>query len=233
LGKATAGSVTLSGVDVVEAKMHGKSLVLTGYRVALVAKSNPREGLERRTIRSNRVGKDSGKPVDKMKITIQPDAAGSFDDGLKAVFAEGLEELRGSVPASWHCYAQGYFVPAVAEDAYTRVQDCARAAARAGNGTGTVVRRVGGGVLPPRVTYQIEPTFTLAAREIKLSGGTLVSLTVDKDGMPSNVKILRAVGAGLDEKALDAVMHYKFAPATENGVPVAVTLNIEVNYQIF
>jgi TonB family protein len=231
LGKATAGSVTLSGVDVVEAKMHGKSLVLTGYRVALVAKSNPREGLERRTIGSiARVGKEAGKPVDKMKITIEPDAAGSFDDGLKAVFAEGLEELKGSVPESWHCYAQSYFVPVVAEDAYKTVEDCVSGpASRARSG----VRRIGGGVKPPQVAYQVEPRFTPTAREMKVSGNTLVNLTLDKDGIPSNVKIIRAAGAGLDEGALEAVARYKFVPATRDGVGVPVTLNIEVNFQIF
>ena len=60
LGKATAGSMTLSGVDIMDAKMHGKSLVLTGYRVALVANEGFREGLERRTIRSARGGKPWG-----------------------------------------------------------------------------------------------------------------------------------------------------------------------------
>jgi TonB family protein len=231
LGKATAGSVTLSGLDLVDVKMHGKSLVLTGYRVALVAKSNPREGLERRTIRSiARVGKNSGKALDKMTITIEPDAAGSFDAGLKAVFAEGLEELGGSVPESWNCYAQSYFVPAVAEDAYKAVQECVSGTtSRATSGA----RRIGGGVLPPRVTYQVEPKFTPTAREMKLSGASLVNLTVDKDGVPSNVKIIRAAGAGLDEVALEAVAHYKFQPAMQNGVGVPVTLNIEVNFQIF
>jgi TonB family protein len=237
VGKATAGSVTLSGVDVMEAKMHGKSLVLTGYRVALVAKSNPKDGLERRTIRSNaRVGKDSGKLIDKMKITIEPDAAGSFDEGLNAVFVEGLAGLGGSIPASWHCYAQSYFVPAVAEDADRRVEECASGRARKETGpvnrTGPV-SKVAREMLPPKVTYQIEPKFTPTARAMKLSGITLVNLKVDKDGVPSNVKIVRAAGAGLDEAAVEAVAHYKFQPATENGVAVAVNLNIEVNFQIF
>jgi TonB family protein len=237
VGKATAGSVTLSGVDVVEAKMHGKSLVLTGYRVALVAKSNPKEGLERRTIRSNaQVGKDSGKLIDKMKITIEPDAAGSFAEGLNAVFVEGLSGLGGSIPDSWHCYARSYFVPTVAENADKTVEECATG--RAHHETVPVngarpVKRVGGDVLPPKVTYQVEPKFTLAARKMKLTGATLVNLTVDKDGVPSKVKIVRAAGAGLDEAAVEAVARYKFAPATQNGVAVAVTLNIEVNYQIF
>jgi protein TonB len=38
---------------------------------------------------------------------------------------------------------------------------------------------------------------------------------------------------GLDEKALEAVRQYKFKPAMENGKPVLVELNVEVNFQIF
>ena len=36
-----------------------------------------------------------------------------------------------------------------------------------------------------------------------------------------------------DEKALEAVRQYKFKPAMENGKPVLVELNVEVNFQIF
>jgi protein TonB len=41
------------------------------------------------------------------------------------------------------------------------------------------------------------------------------------------------VGMGLDERALEAVREYKFKPAMENGKPVPVQLNIEVNFKIF
>jgi protein TonB len=47
------------------------------------------------------------------------------------------------------------------------------------------------------------------------------------------VRVLRGVGMGLDEKAVEAVKQYKFRPAMENGKPVLVELNVEVNFQIF
>ena len=47
------------------------------------------------------------------------------------------------------------------------------------------------------------------------------------------VHVLRGVGMGLDEKAVAAVQQYRFKPATQNGKPVAVYLNVEVNFQIF
>jgi len=64
-------------------------------------------------------------------------------------------------------------------------------------------------------------------------GVVTVSLIVDQHGLPQNVKVLRGVGMGLDEKAVEAVKTYRFKPATENGKPVAVYLNVEVNFEIF
>ena len=52
-------------------------------------------------------------------------------------------------------------------------------------------------------------------------------------GLPKNVHVMRGVGMGLDEKAIEAVRQYRFKPAMENGKPVAVELNVEVNFQIF
>ena len=47
------------------------------------------------------------------------------------------------------------------------------------------------------------------------------------------MRVLRGVGMGLDEKAMEAVKQYKFKPAMEGGKPVLVELNVEVNFQIF
>jgi protein TonB len=61
----------------------------------------------------------------------------------------------------------------------------------------------------------------------------LVHLIVDAKGVPQNVQVLRGIGMGLDEKAVEAVKQYRFKPATEGGEPVPVELNIEVNFKIF
>jgi protein TonB len=64
-------------------------------------------------------------------------------------------------------------------------------------------------------------------------GVVLVNLIVDQQGRPVNVHVLRGVGMGLDDKAVAAVKQYRFKPAREAGKPVAVELNVEVNFQIF
>ena len=60
-----------------------------------------------------------------------------------------------------------------------------------------------------------------------------MNLWVGTNGLPSHVHVIRGVGMGLDEKAVEAVKQYRFKPAMENGKPVLVELNIEVNFQIF
>ena len=112
----------------------------------------------------------------------------------------------------------------------------------AGNGTGIGagsrgnigggIRRIGGGVMAPVVLFAPEPEFSEEARKAKVSGNVLVYLQVDANGKPMNVHVLRGIGMGLDQKAVEAVSHYKFKPATENGKPVAVEMNVAVTFQI-
>jgi protein TonB len=83
------------------------------------------------------------------------------------------------------------------------------------------------------VLFAPEPEFSEEARKAKVSGNVLVYLQVDAVGRPTHVRVLRGIGLGLDEKALAAVRAYKFKPAMENGHPVAVEMNVEVNFQIF
>ena len=102
-----------------------------------------------------------------------------------------------------------------------------------GGNIGGGVYQVGGSVRPPIAIYTPDPEFSEEARKAKFSGNVVVSLIVDASGNPKNVHVLRGVGMGLDEKAVQAVQQYKFKPALQNGKPVAVYLNVEVNFQIF
>jgi TonB family protein len=95
------------------------------------------------------------------------------------------------------------------------------------------VKSIGGDVSAPMVLYQVDPEFSEEARAAKMMGTVTVGLIVDEDGRPEDVHVVRGVGYGLDQKAVEAVSQYKFKPAMENGQPVMVGLNIEVNFQIF
>jgi protein TonB len=102
-----------------------------------------------------------------------------------------------------------------------------------GGNTGGGPKHIGGGISSPIPIYTVEPEFSEEARKAKVAGNVLVNLWVGTDGLPSHVHVIRGVGMGLDEKAIEAVRQYRFKPAMENGKPVLVELNIEVNFQIF
>ena len=102
-----------------------------------------------------------------------------------------------------------------------------------GGGTGGGVYHVGGGVSPPTVISSVDPEYSDEARRAKYTGIVVVSLIVDTQGNPQHVSVIRRLGMGLDEKAVEAVRQYKFKPAMYQGHAVPVEVNIEVNFQIY
>src|SRR5271154_2798287 len=102
-----------------------------------------------------------------------------------------------------------------------------------GGGTGGGVYHVGGGVSPPTVISAVDPEYSDEARRAKYTGIVVVSLIVDTQGNPQHVNVIRRLGMGLDEKAVEAVRQYKFRPAMFQGKAVPVEVNIEVNFQIY
>ncbi len=101
-----------------------------------------------------------------------------------------------------------------------------------GGGVGGGVYRVGGGVSAPSVLYKVDPEYSEEARKAKYSGTVLISLVVGPDGRATNIKVVRSLGLGLDEKAMEAVAKWKFKPGTKSGSPVAVQATIEVNFRL-
>jgi protein TonB len=102
-----------------------------------------------------------------------------------------------------------------------------------GGATGGGVYHVGGGVSAPLVLSAVDPEYSDEARRAKFTGIVVVSLVVDPSGMPQHVHVIRHLGMGLDEKAIEAVRQYRFKPAEYQGRPVPVEVNIEVNFQIY
>lgn len=103
-----------------------------------------------------------------------------------------------------------------------------------GGNTGGGVYRVGGGVSAPVPIFTPEAEFSDEARRAKYQGVCLISLIVDAQGNPQNPRVVRALGMGLDEKALEAVKKYKFKPAMKEGrTPVPVMITVEVNFRLY
>jgi TonB family protein len=103
-----------------------------------------------------------------------------------------------------------------------------------GGNTGGGVYQIGGGVSAPIAIFTPEAEFSDEARRAKYQGVCLISLIVDAQGNPQDPRVIRALGMGLDEKALEAVRKYKFKPAMKEGrTPVPVRITIEVNFRLY
>ena len=95
------------------------------------------------------------------------------------------------------------------------------------------VYRVGGGVSAPRAIYSPDPQYTKEAQKAKFEGIVVLSLIVTPRGEPRDIRVVRNLGMGLDEKAIEAVRRWKFEPAMKDGKPVAVAINVQVTFRLY
>ncbi|HEY1528078.1 MAG TPA: TonB family protein [Candidatus Angelobacter sp.] len=102
-----------------------------------------------------------------------------------------------------------------------------------GPGVGPGIFHVGEGVSAPRAIYTPEPEFSEEARKAKYQGVVVLSIIVGTDGRVHNPHVVRALGMGLDEKAIEGVKTWKFDPSKKDGRAVAVEMNIEVAFNLY
>jgi TonB family protein len=102
-----------------------------------------------------------------------------------------------------------------------------------GMGFGGGVYKVGGGIAAPTAIQTPDPEYSEEARKAKYQGVVVLWLIVDQNGNPKQIKVQRPLGMGLDQKAIEAVQKWKFQPATKDGTPVAVQINVEVNFRLY
>jgi len=103
-----------------------------------------------------------------------------------------------------------------------------------GGNAGGGVYQVGGRISAPVPIFQPEAEFSDEARRAKYQGVCIIALIVDAQGNPQNVHVIRTLGMGLDEKAMEAVRKYKFKPAMKDGkTPVPTMITVEVDFHLY
>jgi periplasmic protein TonB len=101
-----------------------------------------------------------------------------------------------------------------------------------GSGIGPYV--VGNGVKPPIAIFQPLPAYTEEARKARAEGIVLIQAVIRRDGTVDSFKVLRGLGYGLDESAINTIATmWRFKPGTLNGAPVDVQANIEVSFRLY
>jgi TonB family protein len=83
------------------------------------------------------------------------------------------------------------------------------------------------------ILYQPLPDYSDEARKARLQGTVVVQLTVGVDGMAHDMHVVRPLGKGLDEKALESLATWQFAPAMEDGKPVESMITMEISFHMY
>lgn len=187
---------TLAAVNVLKVERKGPGVVeMDGVRVAVRFVPERRE-FERHPHNDEKMRitvSDTGDPK-QMELT------------LNEVFATGMDvRLQRAMPEYW----RHYFDPklAWAEDELT--------------GQTIYSTAPGSAITPPNATHKAEPGFTSFAQKDRVKGTVQLRAVVDAQGVARRITIVQPLGYGLDEKAVEALEKYRFAPATSEGRPVA------------
>jgi TonB family protein len=88
------------------------------------------------------------------------------------------------------------------------------------------------GISGPKVLHRVDPSYTEAARRAQFSGTNLLRAVIDVDGKAKDIRVVKGIGYGLDEKAIECVRQWIFAPATKDGKPVPFEGTIELNFRL-
>ncbi len=86
--------------------------------------------------------------------------------------------------------------------------------------------------LSPAVIARCAPQYTSQAKRAGIEGTVVLIIHIQTDGTAHNIKVLRGLGSGLDENAVDAVKQWRFSPGMKNGKPVVVPATIQVNFRL-
>jgi TonB family protein len=84
----------------------------------------------------------------------------------------------------------------------------------------------------PRVISKTEPEYSEEARRAGVNATIILSLAVNENGEPEDVRIDRGAGFGLDEQAVQCIQTWRFEPGTKDGKPFKAATHIEVSFNL-
>ena len=101
-----------------------------------------------------------------------------------------------------------------------------------GGGTGGGPYRPGSGVEPPRLLREVKADYSDEARRANIEGEVVLEIVVRSNGTVGDVKVLRGLRGGLNERAIEAVRQWRFAPAHMKGAAVDVVVEVGVEFKL-
>ena len=84
----------------------------------------------------------------------------------------------------------------------------------------------------PRVIHRVEPVYPADAREKNIKGSVVLTMVVDREGKPQDIKIWSSLHPSMDRAAIEAARQMRFEPALKDGQPVSETLLVEFYFSL-
>ena len=225
-GDAAIGPWTLDGqIEIQKVHVRRGLVVIEARRIHRVFDSqlNPQDQLMAMENNQGKRDKDLEKALRHLKVDIEIELPSDGPDekavssAIHAVFLTGSESMMDVAPSYWRAYfakQEGRSASAVKGPVYYSFKP-------------------GSGMSAPHATYQPDPDYSDEARQAKYQGTIVIYLVIDVSGTTRDLQIQRPLGLGLDEKAVAAVSTWKFEPAQKAGMPVAVSIYVEVNFHLY
>jgi TonB family protein len=101
-----------------------------------------------------------------------------------------------------------------------------------GGGTGGGVYRPGSGIEPPRLLREVKPDYTEDARVRRIEGEVVLEIVVRRDGSVGDLRIVKGLGGGLNDRAIQAVRQWRFSAARRQGTAVDVVVEVAVEFRL-
>ena len=256
VGNPQRGSFALSGVEIDKVKFNKHSMEIEAHRVGLHffgalpyeddtkpferIKVDPKKAMhieidrlviepekkkKKKDEKKDDKDKKDGAAIATAAPAVPPPVSPEHDPrvsflqlskALNVMFAPALDD---SVIATLPAYWQNYFATKAGKARSQRVDATAL--------------RPGGDVKPPHLLTTIDPDSNEYAQKNNIAGMVFLQMVVDANGHPGDVTIVRPIGFGLDERAVDAVEHSQFRAGTLNGKPVSELVNLQVTFRIY
>ena len=88
---------------------------------------------------------------------------------------------------------------------------------------------------PPKVIHRADPEYTKEALDARLQGVVSLTAVVGVDGLPSEIQVVKELGMGLDEKAVECLRQWRFKPSTNYKLwpaEVAEKITVQITFQL-
>jgi TonB family protein len=92
------------------------------------------------------------------------------------------------------------------------------------------VYRPGNGVSTPRLVKDVKPQYTADAFKRRVNGAVHLRCIVDRNGVPTQLEVIKALDAELDQVSLEALKQWRFEPGQKDGNPVRVQIDVQMAF---